>query len=91
MKLNKYGIKMNGLKAAAGETKALCPYGTLHIQISFDRATGDIITDWHTAGSWSEYHDTDIINVGTAKTPMTMQEIADAIKRRLDLVAVAAA
>lgn len=39
MKLEKYGIKMQGLKRAAGETKHL-NYWNGYTQISYDRQTG---------------------------------------------------
>lgn len=51
--INTYGIKMNGLRKAAHETKGLSPYGDIRTQISYDRDTGDIYTDDHIGENWS--------------------------------------
>lgn len=46
MKLEKYGIKMQGLKKAAGETKHL-DYWNGYTQISYDRADGEVMAEYH--------------------------------------------
>lgn len=82
-KVNMYGYKMNGLKAAAAETKGLRGYyDAAYVQISYDRATGDVLTNYHVSlghNSWTEYHDSDVVTVCYASEHMTMQEIADAV------------
>lgn len=83
MKTNTYGMKMAGLRKAAGETKGLCGYYSgCYVQISYDQDTGEILTDYHYSlgqNSWSEYHDPAVITVCNASKPMTMQQIADEI------------
>lgn len=81
-KINTYGYKMHGLKAASGETKNYGYYSGHYVQISYDTDTGDILTDYHYSlgqNSWTRYHDPAIITVATTAHHMTMQEIADAI------------
>ena len=68
MKLEKSGIKMQGLKKAAGETKHL-DYWNGYTQISYD---------------WTRYRSNSIISVCNAREPMTMQDIADAVALALD-------
>lgn len=78
--VNTYGMKMHGLKKAAGETKGLSYYRGDYVQISYDRSDGEILTNYHVStNSWSEYHDPQIITVCNAREPMTMQQIADEI------------
>ena len=83
MKINKFGLKMRGLKTAAGESKCLRGhYDPRYIQISYNRATGDVITDEHydLGHSWQTfYNNADIINIGNMCSPHTMQRIADRI------------
>lgn len=83
MKIDTHGIKMYGLRKAAGETKRLTGYYSGHyIQISFDTSDGEILTDYHCSfgqNSWSVYHKPSIISVCNACIPMTMQQIADKI------------
>lgn len=84
--VNKHGIKMVGLRKAAGETKGL-PVRNCYVQISYDRADGTILTNWHCSiggNSWTVYHDDSVITVATACYPKTMQEIADVIARAVN-------
>ena len=84
MKLEKYGIKMQGLKKAAGETKHL-DYWNGYTQISYDRADGEVIAVYHTdVNDWTRYHSETIIPVRNTRDPMTMQGIADAVALALD-------
>ena len=78
--LNKYGLKMSGLKKASAETVNWRVGSGGHTQISYDRATGEILTNDHIGQSWTEYHDPDVITVCYTNRHMTMQEIADAIR-----------
>ena len=81
--LDKHGIKMTGLKKAAGETRGLCGYG--YVEIFYDHSDNTVWGDWHgTHNEWSEYHDSDIECVCRTSKPMTMQQIADAIKDYFD-------
>ena len=45
--INKYGLKMNNLRAASGNTINWTPRSGGYTQISYDRATGDILTSDH--------------------------------------------
>lgn len=84
MKLEKYGIKMQGLKKAAGETKWLDGWSG-YVQISYDRADGEIIAAYHIdVNDWTRYHSETIIPVRNTRDPMTMQDIADAVALALD-------
>lgn len=84
-KINTYGLKMTGLRKAASETKCLSRYRSPYVQISYDRETGEVITNYHASeNSWSDYHNADIYTVCRASVPMTMQQIADAIKKETD-------
>lgn len=81
-KINTYGYKMHGLKAASGETKNYGYYSGSYVQINYDVSTGDVWTDYHYSlgqNSWTEYHDSDVVTVCNTSRHMTMQEIADAI------------
>ena len=84
MKLEKYGIKIQGLKKAAGETKHL-DYWNGYTQISYDRADGEVIAAYHTdVNDWTRYHSETIIPVRNTREPMTMQDIADAVALALE-------
>ena len=84
MKLEKYGIKMQGLKKAAGETKGLDGWNG-YVQISYDRADGEAIAAYHIdVNDWTRYHSETIIPVRDTREPMTMQGIADAVALALD-------
>lgn len=82
MAIDKHGLKMAGIKAAAAETKGLSPYDHGYVQISYDTKTGEILTNYHYSigqNSWTQYNDPDVITVCYAHSQMKMQAIADAI------------
>jgi len=83
MKINKHGLPMKGLRKVSGETKGLRGYYSgEYAQMSYDRVSGEIFTDYHFSlgqNSWSVYPDSNIINCGNFSEPATMQEIADRI------------
>lgn len=84
MKLEKYGIKMQGLKMAAKETKWLDGWNG-YVQISYDQADGEVMAEYHVdVNDWTRYHSNSIISVCNAREPMTMQGIADAVAIALD-------
>ena len=73
MKINKYGVKMTGLKLAAGATKPLSPYAPWHIQIGYDMATGKVIcSEVYSDCNYLVYHDDTIITLPNITRPMTM-------------------
>lgn len=74
MKLEKYGIKMQGLKKAAGETKGLDGWNG-YVQISYDRADGEVMAKYHVdVNDWTRYHSNSIISVCNAREPMTISQ-----------------
>lgn len=84
MTIDKHGLKMTGLRHAAGATKELTPYAPWHIQLGYDKATGKVIcSEVYGGGNYLEYRDPSIIAIASITKPMTMQEIADAIHDRL--------
>ncbi|MDR0889345.1 MAG: hypothetical protein LBM28_01700 [Oscillospiraceae bacterium] len=84
MTINTHGLKMTGLRKAAGETKCLRgAYDAGYVQISFDTATGEVLSDYHYDlghNSHTRYHEDTVINCGTISVPTTMQGIADMIR-----------
>ena len=91
MKVNTHGLKMVGLKAAAGDTKCLANcggyYSGHYIQISYDRVTGEILTTYlYFLGQneWSVYHDPNVITIGNVSAPITMQGIANMIAHDIE-------
>ena len=81
--INRHGLILSGLRKAAGETKGLTGYYSgRYVQISYDTRNGAILTNYHYnlgQNSWTQYHNSDIITICNASSPMTMQQIADAI------------
>lgn len=84
MKIEKYGIKMQDLKKAAGETKGLDGWNG-YVQISYDLADGEVMAEYHVSvNDWTRYRSNSIISVCNAREPMTMQDIADAVALAID-------
>lgn len=76
---NTHNIKMTGLKKAASETKLIRENSGNRVQISYERETGKVYSDFRVGcNSWVVYDDA-IQTIGFAERPMTMQEIADMI------------
>lgn len=82
-KVNTYGIKMNGLRKACGDTKCLNPYGGFHFEIAYDPETGDVLTSEMLSCSsfvnWNE----GIIPCGNVYNYTSMQDIADKVYHRV--------
>ena len=86
MAINTYGIKMKGLKKASGCTENYGPYSGSYVELFYDKNSGDIWgTFQHSLGqnSWTVYPDPDIIKICNTSSHMTMQQIADCIRDRL--------
>ena len=81
--LNKHGYKMTGLRRASGETCDNYQRTGNYVQISYDIRTGEVLTNFHTGQSWSEYHDPHVETVCGTDRHMTMQEIADQIAEHM--------
>ena len=69
-------LKIKGIKKIAGESKSLGGYYSgQYLQVNYDRKTGEAWTDLHCSfgqNSWSQYHDSNIINCGNISEPTTM-------------------
>lgn len=81
-KINKHGLKIDGLKKASGETANYGAHSDLYDEIFYDRATGEVWTKFQCSlgqNSWTEYHDANVVKIGNTQQHMTMQQIADAI------------
>lgn len=84
MTINKHGIKMTNLKDISRRT---VNNAAGYSQISYDRSTGELLETWHAGSnmtSWTEYHDPSIIHVCDTSRHMTMQQLADAVRDKLD-------
>lgn len=78
-------LVLYGLKKAANDTQRTTGYYSGHsVQIDYDTATGEVLTEEHVGISWTEHRDKDVIYITTTCSPMTMEEIADAIRERLE-------
>lgn len=92
MKLNKYGLKITGLKKLAGELQANLPksggeYSPAYFQINYNTDTGEVWGDYlYSLGhcSWLRYHNENIIVIGDVSEQITMQQICDLIKQKLN-------
>ena len=91
-KVNTHGMKMHGLKVAAGVTRDAYPYSGHYVQISYDTNTGYIYAHWNVdVNSWMQYDNPAIFTAVRATRHMTMQQIADAIAEAVaDRAALAA-
>ena len=85
-KVNTYGLPIKGLKTASGYTDDYGSYSGRYVEIFYDRSTGEVWGNFqHSLGhnSWTVYHDPDVIKVCTTSSHMTMQQIADCIRYRI--------
>ena len=86
-KINKHGLKMNGLKQASGETVNWVPCSGGYTEIFYNMENGNIWTiDQVSLGenSWTVYHNPDVIKICNTSSHMTMQSIADCIARKVE-------
>lgn len=84
MKINTYGLKMTGLKAASSATKGLRGYYSgNYVEIFYDRATGEVWGNYQAnlgQNSWTQYNTPDVTKICNVSEPHTMQQIADLIR-----------
>lgn len=79
------GLVLYGLRKAANDTQRTTGYYSGHsVQIDYDTATGEILTEEHVGIGWVDHRDKDIIYITTTCSPMTTKEIADAIREKLE-------
>lgn len=86
-KVNKYGLKMVGLKKVSGETKDYGHYSGMYSELFYDRASGEVWSVFQYSlgqNTYTLYHDRSIIKICNTSRHMTMQEIADAIHARTE-------
>lgn len=82
MNVNKHGLKMTGIKAAAGNTRQIVPHCGMYYELFYDMDDGRVWTVLQISlgqNSWTEYHDNTILKVGNLSRVTTMQEIADKV------------
>ena len=86
VKVNCYGLEIKGLRAAAGYITNLgreCAGG--YYEIFYDRADGQIWTVYNiSAEERRTYPSPKIISVCTTRKHMTMQQIVDKLRERLE-------
>lgn len=84
-------LKIKGLKKIAGESKGLEGYYSGHyLQVNYDLETGETWTNEHCSfgqNSWTEYHDSNIINCGNISEPTTMVQIRSMIEKAVSSMA----
>lgn len=83
--LNKHGLKMVGLKKAAGAT-ADWGYTGFTNALYYHRKDGTVICRHLSQNSWVEWTDPNIICVALRADRMTMQQIADSIAYTLQQI-----
>lgn len=86
--VNTYGMKMVGLKKASGSTQNYGWNSGLYDEVFYDKATGEIWTVTQVSlghNSWTEYHDPNVIKICNTESHMTMQEMADAICKAVQI------
>ena len=83
--LNTHGYPMYGLDEASEATGNWPPNSCGYTQISYNTATGTVLTSDHAdPDSWTRYPDKAIITVCGAYRHMSAQDIADRIAVRMD-------
>lgn len=88
--VNTYGLNIIGLRKACGETGNYSAGSGCYDEIFYDRQTGEVWTKYQCSlgqNSWTQYHDPSVIKICNTTTHMTMQQIADSIRDRLDEIA----
>lgn len=67
-------IKMSEIKKVANETKGT-NFRDGHLQVSLDKSTGELLTNYHVGESWTEYHDSNIVTVMCIRERMTAETL----------------
>ena len=83
MAIDKHGLKMTGLKAAAGATRGLRGYHSgEYVELFYDRQTGEVWTVYQCSlgqNTWTEYRNQSVIKIGNISSQCSMQYLADLI------------
>lgn len=85
MKIDTHGLKMVGLRKAAGYTENYPRESGKYVQISYDKSTGEVLTTYHVSlgnNSWTEY-DENVILVCFTRHHLSMQMLADLIAAKV--------
>ena len=77
--VNRYGLKMVGLRDTSSLTKGIDGYPGYRIDLYYNHRTGDVWGKMHSVGVSTTYHDDNICYIGTVKASQTMQDIADRV------------
>lgn len=86
---NKHGLTIKGLRKASGNTVNWTARSGGYTEVFYDKSSGEVWTvDQVSLGqnSWTEYHDPSVVKVCNTSRHMTMQQIADAISRKLSCI-----
>lgn len=86
MKIDTHGLKMIGLRKAAGYTENYSRDSGKYVQVSYDKATGEVLTTYHVSlgnNSWTEYNDANVILVCFTRHHLRMQTIAELIAAKV--------
>lgn len=88
LELRGLNINVKSLKKAVSEmptTNGALP--SLYLQVSYDRADGEVLTDMHAdCNSQTRYHDSDIVTIGYYTHRTTAQKLIDTIANTIGLV-----
>ena len=80
---NTYGITMKGLRDAAKATKCLTGVSCERVQINYDSAEGIVFANRVQHDTWVRYRNETVLVVCQVCEPLTAQQVADLVARRL--------
>lgn len=78
--IDTHNLPMHGLRKAVSAIRCWDgAYPSFYEWVSYDPNTGDVLIETVSYGSWVQYHDPQIINLGRYSGRVTMQQLADDI------------
>ena len=80
---NTYGYTMKGLRDAAKATKGLTASGGRRVQLNYDSAEGIVFVNRVQHDTWVRYRNETVLVVCQVREPLTAQQVADLVARRL--------
>ena len=80
---NTYGITMKGLRDAAKATKRLTGASGARVQLNYDNAEGIVFVNRVQHDTWVRHRNETILVVCQVCEPLTAQQVADLVARRL--------
>lgn len=78
--------KFRGVKAAVGEMRGCSRYDGTYLEVHYDMEEDEVYTHFHSSfggNSWTVYHDSAVIPVGTYSSPVKMAELKADIRRAI--------